>query len=102
MAGALAFCHPSVNESFGIVLLESWLARTPALVHEKSHVLKYQCIKSNAGMWFKTYPEFEEELILLLTNRELRAAMGNCGREYVLREYSWKSIDVKLLESLER
>src|SRR5690606_15446772 len=26
MAGAVAFVHPSVNESFGIVLLEAWLA----------------------------------------------------------------------------
>ena len=41
MAGALAFCHPSVNESFGIVLLESWLARTPALVHAGSDVLQH-------------------------------------------------------------
>ena len=29
MAGAVAFIHPSVNESLGIVLLEAWLARTP-------------------------------------------------------------------------
>lgn len=100
MAGAVAFCHPSVNESFGIVLLESWLARTPAIVHEKSPALKYQCLKSNAGMWFKTYPDFEEELLLLLTRPELRAALGNSGREYVLMEYSRTSIDKKLLESV--
>jgi glycosyltransferase involved in cell wall biosynthesis len=35
MAGALAFCHPSVYESLGIVLLEAWLAGTPALVHAR-------------------------------------------------------------------
>lgn len=101
MAGAVAFCHPSLNESFGIVLLESWLARTPALVHEKSAALKYQCLRSNAGMWFKTYPEFEEELLLLLSNPELRTSMGNSGRDYVLREYSWKSIEGRLFKSIE-
>src|SRR5262249_3529758 len=28
-AGALAVCQPSVNESFSIVLMESWLQETP-------------------------------------------------------------------------
>jgi glycosyltransferase involved in cell wall biosynthesis len=102
MAGALAFCHPSVNESFGIVLLESWLARTPALVHAGSDVLKYQCRSSNGGMWFRSYPEFEEELLLLLTNTSLRNAIGNAGREYVMREYSWNAITPKLIAALDR
>ena len=36
MAGALAFCHPSPNESLGIVLLESWLAGTPAWSQQRA------------------------------------------------------------------
>ena len=40
MAGALAFVHPSTFESLGIVLLESLLAGTPALVHARSEVLQ--------------------------------------------------------------
>jgi glycosyltransferase involved in cell wall biosynthesis len=102
MAGALVFCHPSLNESFGIVLLESWMARTPALVHAKSVVLRYQCLRSGAGLWFKSYPEFEEELILLLDDRKQRDALGNAGREYVLNEYSWEKIRPKLKEALEK
>lgn len=102
MAGATAFCHPSVNESFGIVLLESWLAGTPALVHAKSQVLKGHCLKSNGGMWFQSYPEFEEQLLLLLNNNALRTAMGNSGRDYVLEHYSWKSIQQKMIDALER
>ncbi|MBU0676486.1 MAG: glycosyltransferase family 4 protein [Verrucomicrobia bacterium] len=101
MAGAMAFIHPSVNESFGIVLLESWLARTPGLVHEKSEVLKWQCERSRAGLWFRTYPEFEEELLLLLNNEDLRKAMGEAGREYVLREYSWESVEKRLFDALD-
>ena len=102
MAGAVVFCHPSVNESLGIVILEAWLARTPALVHGKSDVLRYQCKKSNGGLWFHTYPEFEEALLLLLDHDETRRALGNAGREYVLGEYSWEVIEPKLFEALER
>mgnify|MGYP003586703259 CR=1 FL=1 len=101
MAGAVAFIHPSVNESLGIVLLESWLARTPALVHAKGEVLRWQCGRSQAGLWFRHYPDFEEELKLLLENAELRARMGEAGRQYVLREYSWVSVEKRLFDALD-
>ncbi len=100
MAGAVAFCHPSVNESFGIVLLESWLAKTPALVHARCAVNRYHCKKSNGGLWFSCYPEFEEALLLLARDRSLRDRMGLAGREYVLREYDWKNIENKFVSAL--
>ncbi len=100
MAGALSFCHPSVNESFGIVILESWLADRPVLVHGCSNVLKDHCEQSNGGLWFSVYPEFEEELCFLMDNPEHSAAMGKAGREYVIREYGWEAIDRKLLAAL--
>ncbi len=101
MAGAVAFIHPSVNESFGIVLLESWLARTPALVHAKSEVLKWQCERSGGGLWFRHYPEFEEELLLLLADADLRRRMGEAGRDYVRRVYSWESVEKRLFAALD-
>jgi glycosyltransferase involved in cell wall biosynthesis len=102
MAGAIAFCHPSTNESLGIVLLESWLARTPALVNAKSEVLRHHCRQSNAGLWFHTYPEFEEELVLLLDSRDIRRSMGEAGRKYVLDTYSWSVVEPKLFAALDR
>ena len=101
MAGAIAFCHPSVNESLGIVLLEAWMARTPALVHSGSAVLSDQCRRSRAGLWFRAYPEFEEELLLLLENADLRRAMGDAGRAFVLREYSWAAVEKRLASALD-
>jgi glycosyltransferase involved in cell wall biosynthesis len=100
MAGALAFVHPSVMESLGIVLLESFLARTPALVHARSEVLRWQCARSGGGLWFRSYPEFEEELRLLLRDPALRREMGARGRQYVLREYSWDRVEKRLLDAL--
>jgi len=102
MAGAVCFCHPSVNESFGIVILESWLARTPALVHGCGEVLRWQCGRSNGGLWFRNYPEFEEELALLLDNDALCDQLATAGRAYVLREYAWDAIDRKMSDALAR
>lgn len=101
MAGAVAFIHPSVNESLGIVLLESWLARTPAIAHAKSEVLRWQCQRSGAGLWFRYYPDFEEELMLLLTDRRLRQRLGESGRQYVLKEWSWEAVGRRLFASLD-
>ena len=101
MAGAVAFCHPSRNESFSIVIMESWLAGTPVLVTDASDVMRHHCRKSNGGLWFRSYPEFEEELSLLMDNPDLRTALGKNGRDYVLREYSWSSISEKLFTALD-
>jgi glycosyltransferase involved in cell wall biosynthesis len=101
MAGAVSFIHPSVNESLGIVLLESWLAGTPALVHAGSEVLRWQCLRSNGGLWFRHYPDFEQELLLLLRNPDLRKRLGAAGREYVRREYARAAIQQRLFAVLD-
>lgn len=101
MAGALAFVHPSILESFGIVLLEAMLAQTPGLVHGAGEVLSWQCRQSNGGLWFRCYPEFETALLHLLDNPELCKKLGAAGRDYVLNTYSWAEVDRRLLEALE-
>ncbi len=101
MAGAVAFIHPSVLESFGIVLLEAFLAGTPALVHARGEVLRWQCARSGGGFWFRHYPDFEEELTLLLDQPGLRRRLGEQGRAFTLAEYAWPSVERRLLEGLE-
>jgi glycosyltransferase involved in cell wall biosynthesis len=100
MAGAVAFCHPSVNESLGIVILESWLCGTPVLVHAVSDVLRDHCARSGGGLWFRNYPEFEESLTLMLDRSDLNQAMGAAGRTYVQQEYSWERVTQKMFHAL--
>ena len=100
MAGALAFCHPSTNESFGIVLMESWLAGRPAIVHAGGEVLPTHCRHSNGGLWFRRYPEFEESLLLLLDHPELADALGASGRAYVMQNYSHAAVASTLIQAL--
>lgn len=101
MAGAVAFVHPSVNESLGIVLLEAWLARTPCLVHAKGVVLRDQCRRAGGGLWFKNYAQFEEEILLLMDEPETRRALAESGRRFVLGEYAWSAVERRMLEALD-
>jgi glycosyltransferase involved in cell wall biosynthesis len=102
MAGALAFVHPSLNESLGIVLLEAWLAGTPGLVHAGSEVLRWQCHRSGGGLWFRHYPDFEEMLKRLLDTPDLRRRLGAAGRAYVLQTYDQAMVDARLFSALEK
>lgn len=100
MAGASVFFHPSTNESFGIVLFEAWLAGTPALVHAKSEVLRWQCAQANAGLWFQYYPECEAMLDLLLHHPALARQLGENGRRHVQSVYTWDAVGGRLFSAL--
>lgn len=100
MAGALAFIHPSVNESLGIVLLEAWLARTAALVHARGEVLRWQCRQSQGGLWFRHYMDFEELLLRYLKEPELVHTLGAAGRKYVESQYAWPAVEKRLFTAL--
>lgn len=100
MAGAVAFVHPSLNESLSIVLLESWLARTPALVHARSPVLRSQCSRASGGLWFRDYPEFEEELLFLLDDPAAAAALAESGRAWTVETYAPAAVRARLAAAL--
>ena len=92
LAAAAVFCLPSVNESFSIALMESWLQRTPALVHGRCAVTVEHCRKSNGGLYFSDYDEFAATLDYLLDHPDTAVRMGEGGRRYVLANYQWPSI----------
>lgn len=99
---ATIFCLPSVNESLSIVLLQAWLSERPALVHGACDVTREHCERSNGGLWFANYAEFEEALDRLLASDSLRVALGRKGREYVEREYSWPAVLERFSASMSR
>lgn len=93
---------PSKYESLSMVLLEAWHCKKPVLVNGQCEVLKGQCIRSNAGLWYENYEEFSECLNLLLANEQLRDQLGNKGRKFVDMHYSWENIERKYLNLIER
>lgn len=92
MAAASLLCQPSVNESFSLVIMESWLTETPVLVHGACAVTKEHCQRSNGGLYFSSYPEFEATVNFIMDNPATAAKMGQNGREYVLSNYQWPDV----------
>ena len=91
-AAALALCQPSLLESFSLVMMEAWLAGTPALVHGGCRVTRDHCLASNGGLCFENYFEFVEAIELLGRDAALRRRMGEAGRAYVLAHYTWDRV----------
>lgn len=100
-ASADIFCQPSQNESLSIVLMEAWLAGSPALVNGECAVTRYHCRQSGGGLWFTSYPEFEAAIELLLSNKRRANAMAAGGKRYVLEIYSWDAVLERVTAVLE-
>ena len=91
---------PSYFESLSMVALESWALGRPVLANGRCDVLKGQCIRSNAGLYYENFEEFAEALYSLESNGPLHARLGQNGRDYFRRHYGWPVIERKYLEML--
>ena len=102
MAAADVLIMPSYLESLSMVAIEAWALGRPVLANGRCDVIKGQCIRSNAGLYYENYAEFSETLFTLETNPRLRTALGANGRDYFRRHYAWSVIEQKYLEMLEQ
>jgi glycosyltransferase involved in cell wall biosynthesis len=93
---------PSYFESLSMVALEAWALGRPVLANGRCDVLKGQCIRSNAGLYYEAYEEFVEALYSLESNGPLNARLGRNGREFFRRHYAWPVIERKYLDMFER
>ncbi len=93
---------PSYFESLSMVALEAWGMGKPVLANGRCDVLKGQCIRSGAGLYYETYEEFAETLYALESNGPLHTRLGRNGREYFRTQYAWPVIEQKYLDMLEQ
>jgi glycosyltransferase involved in cell wall biosynthesis len=93
---------PSYFESLSMVALEAWAMGKPVLANGRCDVLKGQCIRSNAGLYYESYQEFVESLHAMEANGPLHARLGRNGREYFRTHYGWPVIERKYLEMFDR
>jgi len=102
LAAADLLIMPSYFESLSMVALEAWALGRPVLANGRCDVLKGQCIRSNAGLYYENYQEFAETLYSLESNGPLHARLGRNGRDYFRRNYAWPVIERKYLEMFQR
>jgi glycosyltransferase involved in cell wall biosynthesis len=93
---------PSYFESLSMVALEAWAMGKPVLANGRCDVLRGQCIRSNAGLYYDSYEEFVESLYALESNGPLNARLGRNGRDFFKRHYAWPVIERKYLDLFER
>ena len=87
-AATVVVC-PSPYESLSLLALESLSVGTPVLVNARSAVLVEHATRSNGGLWYADRDEFVDVLKLLVSDEQLRRALGRNGRDYVRRNYRW-------------
>lgn len=94
--GALAGCEllvtPSVQESFGLVVLEAWLSGRAVIVNGRCPATVENCRRSGGGVWFDDYAELEAALDRLLADAALRDHLAEKGRRFTQKVFSWPAV----------
>lgn len=102
LAAAEFLIMPSYFESLSMVALEAWAMGKPVLANGKCDVLRGQAIRSNAGLYYESYPEFVEAVRVLEGAPGVASALGRNGSAFFRTHYSWPVIERKYLEMFER
>ena len=97
-AAAEMLCQPSKNESFSLVIMESWLCERPVLVHNSCAVTKNFVCESGGGLYFSDYFEFEACINYIMSHIDIAEEMGRNGKIYVHNNFTWNVIIDKYLK----
>ena len=102
LMGAEFLVMPSQFESLSMVALEAWAIGKPVLANGRTEVLRGQCRRSHAGLWYSDYAEFRETFLALSRDPGLRELLGANGKKFFRANYAWDVIEAKYLEIISR
>ncbi len=102
IAAAELLVMPSYFESLSMVALEAWALGKPVLANGACDVLRGQCLRSNAGLYYENASEFMAALDAIVGNRWLHGVLGRNGRDFYREHYDWPVIERKYLGMLDR
>ncbi len=101
IAGSIALCQPSLQESFSIVIMEAWALGVPVLVNSGCAVTAEHALLSHGGLTFASYSQFAQALDAFSTDGALRKQYGLDGRKYVVERYNWDVVMDRMNAALE-
>lgn len=99
LAACDALVMPSPYESLSMVLLEAWSVAKPVIVNGHCKVLVGQCQRSNGGIWYESFSQFDQCLDII-QNGFYSSVIGKQGWRFVRKNYSWDSIESVYLDCL--
>jgi glycosyltransferase involved in cell wall biosynthesis len=89
---ALYLCQPSTNESFSIVIMESWMMGTPVVVHANCAVTRHHVVESGGGLYFSSSQDLAGVTKYFLSDSRARSRHADAGARYVATEYAWSAV----------
>ena len=92
IAGAKCLWLPSNFESLSISVLEAMTLSVPVIVNGVCEVLKGHCIKSNGGLYYTSYFEFEGILDYIFSHDREYEVMCRNAKDYIDKNYCWDVI----------
>ncbi len=101
ISGAKALILPSRYESLSISVLEAMTLSVPVIVNGICDVLKGHCVKSNAGLYYRNYFEFEACLNYMLEHPKEYGIMKKNAVRYVRENFQWNDIMDKFDKMIE-
>ncbi len=102
IAASSVLIMPSYYESLSIVALEAWALGVPVLANARCDVLKGQCLRSNAGLFYENWDEFAEGLWWFGRYPENGRALGRNGCAYFRSHYAWPIVEKQYLDLFDR
>lgn len=101
ISGAKALVLPSKFESLSISVLEAMTLSVPVIVNGVCEVLKGHCVKSDGGLYYMNYFEFEGILDYIFSHDEEYALLCRNAENYIEKNYRWDVIMRKFKEVIE-
>lgn len=92
VAGAEVLVIPSQQENLPDALLTAMAMGVPVLVNGACETLRDHCIRSNAGLYYQNFFEFEGALNVLLGRADVYEEMSRNALGYIMGNYEWDII----------